>query len=245
MGHIVEVARGNGVAEAWERAVSLVWAEGHTFLHEDRGDQYRGRPMVIEIPQALGEPRYHRMILALPSDIESYIQEVVAGSKDHLIDLTDPHKWHYTYHERFTSYTVPGGEPINQVQQLLDHLAAAPNSRRAQAITWKPWYDSAESDPPCLQRLWCLVQEGRLNLHTHWRSREALLASYMNMIALTTWQAMWAKQLGVEVGHYLDFTDNFHVYERDFARAQMLVDKFAGTPPEARFMSAEMYRDLL
>ncbi len=245
MKHIVEVARGAGLAEAWEQAVTLAWTQGTDFQHEDDAHTFRGRPMVIELAEPLGEPRFHRMIMALPSDIESYIQEVVAGSKDHLIDLNDPHKWHYTYHERFTAYRVPEGEPINQIQYLLDRLAESPNSRRAQAITWKPWYDKNETDPPCLQRIWAIVQEGRLNVHTHWRSREAILASYMNIVALTVWQEMWAKQLGVEVGHYLDFTDNFHIYGRDFARAEMLVEKFRTAPPETRFMSAEQYRDLL
>lgn len=245
MSDIIEVARGAGLAEAWERAVTLAWTQGADFVHEDDAQSYRGRPMVIELPHPLGEPRFHRMILALPSDIESYIQEVVAGSKDHLIDLSDPHKWHYTYHERFTCYTVPNGEAVDQIARLLDRLAKAPNSRRAQAITWKPWYDPGETDPPCLQRIWAIVQEGRLNVHTHWRSREALLASYMNIVALTAWQEMWARQLGVEVGHYLDFTDNFHIYGRDFARAEMLVEKFRTAPPEARYLSAELYRSLL
>jgi thymidylate synthase len=242
---IVEIARGAGLAEAWERAVVLTWERGAEFVHEDTGDTYRGRPMVIELPEALGEPRYHRMIMALPSDIESYIQEVVAGSKDHLIDLSDPNKWHYTYHERLTHYAVPSGELINQIEALLEHLARKPNSRRAQAISWKPWMDPEERDPPCLQRVWCIVQDGRLNMHTHWRSREAILASYMNILALTTWQGMFAERLGVGTGCYLDFSDSFHVYQRDYPRAQMLVEKFRTAPPEARFMSEELYRSLL
>lgn len=242
---VVDIARGSGLAEAWERAVTLAWTRGTEGIQEDTGDSYRGRPMVIELPYALGEPRYHRMIMALPSDIESYIQEVVAGSKDHLIDLTDPNKWHYTYHERFTCYDFPGGEPMNQIERLLDHLSRAPTSRRAQAITWKPWLDPGEKDPPCLQRLWMIVQDGRLNLHTHWRSREALLASYMNILALTTWQEMFAQRLAVEVGCYLDFTDSFHIYQRDYPRAEMLVDKFRSLPPEQRYMSQEQYYSLL
>ena len=244
-GGVVDIARGSGLAEAWERAVTLAWTQGTESIHEDTGHTYRGRPMVIELPQALGEPRYHRMILALPSDIESYLQEVVAGSKDHLIDLSDPNKWHYTYHERFTRYDFPGGEAINQIEQLLNHLARAPASRRAQAITWKPWLDPGEKDPPCLQRLWCIVQQGRLNLHTHWRSREALLASYMNILALTTWQEVFAQRLGVEVGYYLDFTDSFHVYQRDYPRAEMLVEKFRSLPPEQRYLSRDLYQSLL
>ncbi len=242
---VVDIARGTGLAEAWERAVLLAWTHGTEGIQEDTGDSYRGRPMVIELPEALGEPRYHRMIMALPSDVESYIQEVVAGSKDHLIDLTDPNKWHYTYYERFTRYDAPGTAAINQIEAMLDHLAQAPSSRRAQAITWKPWLDPGEKDPPCLQRLWCIVQNGKLNLHTHWRSREALLASFMNIFALTAWQEIFAQRLGVQVGHYLDFTDSFHIYQRDYARAEMLVGKFRSLPPEQRYMSREQYQSLL
>jgi thymidylate synthase len=78
-------------------------------------------------------------------------------------------------------------------------------------------------DPPCLQRIWCrLVKLGdkryALNMNTHWRSRDAYKASFMNIFALTDLQRTMAEEISkglgaeVKVGRYVDISDSFHIY---------------------------------
>jgi thymidylate synthase len=214
--------------------------------------------MVIEVEEPMGEPRYHRMPLALPKDIKTYISEVIDGIHDDWIDLSNPTKWHYTYHERLTDYTfmdcydVADGEglraienSINQLDALFIKLKKHPTSRRAQAITYKPWQDDHEKDPPCLQRIWCQVVDGKLDMHTHWRSREAILASYMNILAFAELQMRLAAALGVGIGWYTDFSDSFHIYERNFPQAQNMVSSIKRRPWSSRYLTSSEFNDLL
>ncbi len=55
-------------------------------------------------------------------------------------------------------------------------------------------------------------------MNTHWRSRDAYKAAYMNVFALTDLQRMIAGRIGdrigkpVRVGRYADLVDSFHIY---------------------------------
>jgi thymidylate synthase len=105
---------------------------------------------------------------------------------------------------------------------MVEKLLRAPFSRRAQAITWNPKIDLPTDDPPCLQRIWCRLLPGRsglvLNMNTHWRSRDAFKATFMNMFALTDLQRLIAAEISsrlgqkVAVGRYMDISDSFHIY---------------------------------
>jgi thymidylate synthase len=78
-------------------------------------------------------------------------------------------------------------------------------------------------DPPCLQQIWCQLlpdDQGALilNMNTHWRSRDAYKAAYMNVFALTDLQRVIAGRIAeltgraVRVGRYADLVDSFHIY---------------------------------
>ena len=108
------------------------------------------------------------------------------------------------------------------MSQLISKLSQTPFSRRAQAITWNPKLDPPTDDPPCLQRLFCRIVDNKgklyLNMNSHWRSRDAYKAAFMNIFALTKLQARLAHEISenikqpVEVGRYVDIADSFHIY---------------------------------
>lgn len=112
--------------------------------------------------------------------------------------------------------------PVNQIQDMIDHLAKSNYTRRAQAITWIPTADPKTDDPPCLQRVWCRIIEvdniKYLEMNTHWRSRDAYKAAFMNMFAITELQKWMAEQVSnitkekIEVGRYVDISDSYHIY---------------------------------
>jgi thymidylate synthase len=211
------------------------WVE-HEEPEEERFRESVG-PCVIAIERPLSGHRYHRWILnrCLPDDLAGYIEEVCEGTKDHLIDLSDPNAWHYTYHQRLCQYPASAGETAakeekcedatfggDQLAMAVEKLRTRPTSRRAQAITWLPSFDPQEKHPPCLQRIWLAVRDGTLIMHTHWRSRDAYLAAFMNIIAVTELQRRLAEQIGVEPGPYCDLTDSYHIYLRDAGEVDAL-----------------------
>ena len=82
--------------------------------------------------------------------------------------------------------------PADQIQHIIDTLAEAPFSRRGVALTGFPAGDKDTHDPPCLRYVWCRgnYENGYLSIdmHTHWRSRDAFGAALFNMYALTELQ---------------------------------------------------------
>jgi len=94
-----------------------------------------------------------------------------------------------------------------------------------------PTADPATDDCPCLQRVWCRIlddEDGipRLNMNTHWRSRDAYKAAFMNIFAFTELQREIAGKVSaklgsdVEVGRYVDITDSYHIYGSYFEEFQ-------------------------
>lgn len=246
------VVRAPSLPQAWEKAMIALWNHGV----EVRTEADRKHPdgtfvdppsldatIIIEVSDPFAEPRIHKNIPAGPEELEVYRQEVVEGIHDHWIDPTDPLKWTYTYHQRLCAYAACTGfserdsrlPPVDQLQHIVDKLTECFYSRRAQAITWIPGPDSANEHPPCLQRVWCrALSTGNrfsLNMNTHWRSRDAFKAWFMNAFALTDFQRKLAAMLSasmhadVTTGRYVDISDSFHVYGQDRSRLEPEVEK--------------------
>ncbi len=226
--------RGTTLPEGWEKSVLAVWEKGGRYPTEY--DQEGEAPsldatMTLVIEKPFEEPRLHRAFPGAIEDLEKYRLEVVEGVHDHWI-RPEEGKWTYTYHKRLFDYQVQedlasGGEGpfagVAQMDYLVEKLSLVPHSRRAQAITWMPTLDPKTDDPPCLQRVWCRLAEGAggrlyLNMNTHWRSRDAYKAAFMNIYALTDLQRILAEQIAermgrpVQVGRYVDITDSYHIY---------------------------------
>jgi thymidylate synthase len=232
--------RGRTLPEAWEKAVLECWRQGAAVRteYDKPGDPpSRDCTMMWVVENPFAEPRIHRAFPGGLEDLETYRQEVVDGVHDHWI-APEEGKWTYTYHKRLFAYDIEG-RTVDQIELMVARLAEAGHSRRAQAITWNVNLDPPTSDPPCLQRVWCRLLEDEngtpvLNMNTHWRSRDAYKAAYMNVFALTDLQRMIAGRIAartgrpVRVGRYADLVDSFHIYGsyfHDFEGFLKMVEK--------------------
>lgn len=101
---------------------------------------------------------------------------------------------------------------IDQIEYIIRKLKEKPYSRRAQAITWRPLVDPFHIDPPCLQRIYMRVKDNKLIMQTTWRSRDLFRAWEANVNGMIRIQKYVADQLGLEMGHYLDFSNSLHIY---------------------------------
>lgn len=231
---------GKTLPEAWEKAVLECWEKGASVRteYDKPGDPpSRDCTMMWVVEEPFAEPRIHRAFPGGLEDLEIYRQEVIDGIHDHWI-APEEGKWTYTYHQRLFAHETEG-KTIDQIDYIVDKLSRSGYSRRAQAITWNVALDPQTDDPPCLQRVWCRLlpgDDGRsvLNMNTHWRSRDAFKAAYMNIFALTELQKTIAGRIsertGVEIriGRYADLVDSFHIYGsyfRDFEGFLKLVEK--------------------
>ncbi|MBS7623024.1 hypothetical protein KEJ39_05040 [Candidatus Bathyarchaeota archaeon] len=223
---------GKNLPATWEEAVLKTWREG-SLVYTEYEQWSRDCTMLMVVQEPFSEPRIHMGGLCGGlSDLQRYVREVVEGSEDHYVHEG---RRPYEYHERLFDYTVYEKERINQIEDLVGRLSKGKPvkldggestvygyTRRAQAITWKPWIDPGLEHPPCLQRIWCRIIDSRLVMETCWRSRDAYKAAFWNMFALTELQKHIASEVSrltgqrIEPGAYVDFTNSFHIYERDF-----------------------------
>jgi thymidylate synthase len=217
--HIGVVVKAKTVSEAWQKAVFECWSKGAQVPTEygEMSKELLGLIVVVEEPFA--EPRVHRgdLLVAVKDSLRKYYDEVLRGTLDNAVKEG---KIHYTYHERLFSYPP---KAISQIDYVIRKLQETHFSRRAQAVTWDPEKDMWVDSPPCLQRVWCTIRDGKLVLHTSWRSRDIFRAMHMNMLALTELQKMVSEQLNVEVGPYLDFSNSAHIYEKTYGDVERFI----------------------
>lgn len=237
---------GETLPEAWETAVLAAWEYGAhipTEYDQKLDPESRDVTMMLVVTSPFQEPRIHKSIPCGYDFLEEYTQEVVDGIRDFYVGLG---KQSYSYHDRLKNWPgIDGWERIeamvgqgvdlphvDQIEAAIDNLALVPHSRRAQATTWNPLNDATHHEPPCLQRVWCRVvktEEGiyLLEMNTHWRSRDALKAAFLNMYALTELQKKMAENISaisgqnVKVGRYVDINDSWHIYGSYVREAKM------------------------
>ena len=226
--------------EAWERSIKELWERG-VIVETEYGEKSKDLPAIIVVEEPLSEPRIHLkgVVAGRLSGLFEYVEEVLSGVNDWRIGKD----WHYTYHERLFAYKVDS-RVYDQISYVVEKLKEAPFSRRAQAITWQPWKDCKTDSPPCLQRVWFRVVEGKLVMHAHMRSNDALKAAFMNMYAFTELQRKVAEELGVPVGYYMHVADSYHVYERDWKWAEKFAEQVASGSSRRYWMTTEAFKAL-
>jgi thymidylate synthase len=259
----VLTATGTSLAEAWENSLLALWKGGArvpTEYDAKADGQTVDQPsldctMVMTVLSPASEPFLHRAFPGGLEDLEEYRQEVLDGIKDHWVrdpDDPDDERWEYTYHQRLFAYEVPGlKDKIDQLAQSVEKLAEAPFTRRAQAITWQPWFDLNCYDPACLQSIWLRVLPDaedvwHLNMNVRFRSRDAYDAAFMNCFALISLQQRLAKEISgkagreVRMGRYVDMSDSYHIYGR---RLQHFRENFLRQVEERSFEDRTWDRD--
>ncbi len=114
---------------------------------------------------------------------------------------------------------------INQIEYIIQKLKDKPYSRRAQAITWRPLVDPYHVDPPCLQRIYMRIKDSKLIMQTTWRSRDLFRAWEANVNGMIRIQKKVAEQLGVDMGHYLDFSNSLHIYGNTISEVKDMLNR--------------------
>lgn len=258
----VLVAEGEGIAQAWENALVLLYNSGcdiKTQYDKPIDPPSKDATMIVTIHNPLAEPMIHRDFPGGFEELQEYVMEVCEGIKDHCVrNPNDPSdtRWEYTYHQRLFQYAVPTLPPTDQIEHVCRQLAATPYTRRAQAITWKVWEDNSCYDPACLQSIWCRIifenHRPLLNMNVRFRSNDAYKAAFMNMFALVRLQSTIATRVGelsgmpISLGRYCHMADSFHIYGSNLAEFEA---RFLGALQkrtfEQRTMRFEDVRDMM
>jgi thymidylate synthase len=229
------------LAEAYEKALTALFRGGMRIStqYDKPGDpESIDATMNITIEDPWSDPMIHKAFPGGIDDLREYLLELM-GRKDHWVRFKDDPadtRWEYTYHQRLADWGtwrqkeaqhagVPGSG-VNQIRKVVEKLAAHPETRQAQMITWMPGMDGDAYDPPCLQSLWYrLLEDGDalyLNCNVRFRSNDAWGASFMNMFGFIHFnRILVADELQtrmsrrVELGRLNWHADSYHIYGKD------------------------------
>ena len=218
------------LAEAYKQAIQYIIWNHREITTEDNELVWRSKDMLV---LHVYSPSKDLSTLSAyypmgQQALEQYKLEVMGTDNRDTLNTSDD--FFYTYHERLCQYNVLTNEKhvspdgveyyctrdhlVDQIDEVVKRLILSPSSRRACAITWKPYDDNYVNarSPPCLQWLKCEIVDGHLNMYTLWRSRDVLLGMGANIYAIHALHASIAARCQCAVGFYEDITVDAHIY---------------------------------
>lgn len=178
-------------------------------------------------------------VLAGRSDVE-WLSHYLPRAKDF---SDDGKTWRGGYGPRIrrwdSMYRSTGGQPIDQLAEVINILREDPSSRRAVINLFDPSTDFADSkDIPCNNWLHFLSRSGKLNLHVAIRSNDLMWGwSGINAFEWSVLQEIVASCLGIQVGTLTFSISSLHIYEQHWAKAEKIAareDDYVGQPMNLR-----------
>lgn len=152
-------------------------------------------------------------------------------------------KWIKKFNSRFDQYAEPDGHihgaygyrwvyhfKINQLAKVVKILNASKSSRQAVIAMWDPAEDLGvmKNDIPCNTTIYFDCRHGQLNMTVCNRSNDILWGAYgANAVHMSMLQEFIADRIGMPMGTYTQFSNNFHAYVD-----VPVVQKFLDMPPE-------------
>lgn len=119
-----------------------------------------------------------------------------------------------TFHGAY-GYRLRSAFGFDQLERTIDMLNRKPDSRQAVMSIWNPCsdLDVNTKDMPCNDMLMIDIVDGKLNLTVCNRSNDVIWGAYgANAVQFSIIQEYMAAALGLQVGHYVQMSNNFHVY---------------------------------
>ncbi len=205
--------RAASISEAWQRGLSLIWRQGAE-ITDQRGTRIKE---ILSLQMVVEDP-YSEMIPPGYSwneeRLEEYARQLLSG---------DNPGFEYTYGERLRAWALPGGTPLDQIEQAIARLRASSSTRRATAVTWIAALDSAREEVPCMIVDDFKLRDGRLHLSIFFRSHDFAGAYPANLYGLARLLQYVAGEVGAEPGSISTTSASAHIYEHDWDWVERLL----------------------
>jgi len=126
----------------------------------------------------------------------------------------------HMYQDRVFPFYAP-----NQWEDVFHILKADPDSRQAIITINNPLLHRLPTkDYPCTLNFQFLLRDKHLDMITHMRSQDAWWGFIYDTGEFQWFQEIMAGWLGVDLGRFILFDGSLHLYERDWVKAQEVVD---------------------
>ena len=143
-------------------------------------------------------------------DIQKYIPEII---QDVPLDNTA-----YKYGNRLRSYFG-----VDQIKSMIETLKEANYSRRAVVCTWDVAKDHNAKEPPCINLIQALAQDGKLHLTAYIRSNEMFEGWPLNAFGLRKLQKIICEETGLVMGTLTTISNSAHLYESKWSKAMEVI----------------------
>ena len=153
----------------------------------------------------------------------AFLEPYLPRAKDFSDDGTT---WRGAYGPRLRRWSSAGEPGVDQLEEVIQMLAANPEDRRAVMQLFDPARDLAVNtkDVPCNNWLHFLVRNEELHLHVSVRSNDVIWGlSGINYTEWTMLMQLVAFRIGVNPGSLTFSTSSLHLYEHHTARASNIV----------------------
>lgn len=114
----------------------------------------------------------------------------------------------------------------NQLLNVINKLKEKPSTRKA-VIQLFDAEDIVEehNDVPCTLTLQLLVREDKLHMVVSMRSNDAFVGMPHDIFVFTMLQEIIARTLNIELGEYIHFIANLHLYDKNYEDAKVFLQE--------------------
>jgi thymidylate synthase len=125
------------------------------------------------------------------------------------------------YGYQWRSWPGSGGQPIDQISQVLELIRTDPDSRRMIVSAWNVADVSRMALPPCHLLFQFYVAEGRLSCQLYQRSADVFLGVPFNIASYALLTMMVAHVTGLEPGDFVHTFGDAHLYTNHLEQARL------------------------
>jgi len=239
------LVRGRTVVEAWTRVVDRIMRYG-----TNKGTQYgmQQRELIgVTWVVSVEDPIEPFLNVDWPEELRKTIgltREAINEYHGVFLSKELPQGIIYTYGNRLMQYPVPGGAPIDQIEDvIIKSFRSSPDTRRAVATTMVPLIDKDSNEPPCITQVQALQSGGALHFLVTVRSHDIFKAAIPNAFGLRMLQKRVSEELGFSMGALQITSQSAHIYEADWDNAKKLATCVVWEREPEKIFRPELHAD--
>ena len=203
------------------------------FGHQSRYDLAEGFPLVTT-KKLHTRSIFHELLWFLRGDTNNRsLNEVGVSIWDEWAD-PDTGELGPIYGKQWRSWPKPDGQSVDQIEQLIDGLRNAPDSRRHIVSAWNPGQLDEMALPPCHCLFQFFVADGKLSCQLYQRSADIFLGVPFNIASYALLTHMVAQVVDLEPGEFIHTLGDAHLYMNHLEQARSQLNREPHPLPELR-----------
>ncbi|WP_292978764.1 thymidylate synthase [Nitrosomonas sp.] len=135
------------------------------------------------------------------------------------------------YGHQWRSWTVPDGQSIDQIDQVIQQIRQTPDSRRMIVSAWNVSDLDRMKLAPCHVLFQFYVADGKLSCQLYQRSADIFLGVPFNIASYSLLTLMIAQCCGLKPGEFIHTFGDAHLYLNHLEQARLQLERKPRTLP--------------